>query len=104
MDEERDLKSSLESKIVKESPNVRWIDITGLEKAKRNLQTAVILPSKFPSVFKGKVKPPTVILLYGPPGAGKTYLARAVATEANAKLFSISSSDVMSKWMGESER
>jgi vacuolar protein-sorting-associated protein 4 len=88
-----------------ETPNVRWDDIAGLEKAKESLKEAVILPIKFPQMFKGKRVPWRGILLYGPPGTGKSYLAKAVATEANNSTFlSISASDLVSKWQGESER
>jgi vacuolar protein-sorting-associated protein 4 len=90
--------------ILKEKPNVRWDDIAGLEGAKEALKEAVILPIKFPHLFTGQRTPWKGILLYGPPGTGKSYLAKAVATEADATFFSISSSDLVSKWMGESER
>ncbi len=99
----KQLKEALMSSIVKESPNVKWDDVAGLQAAKEELQEAVILPTKFPEIFKGR-KAPRGILLYGPPGTGKSYLAKAVATEADAQLFSISASDVVSKWLGESER
>ena len=90
--------------ILSEKTNVRWDDVAGLEGAKDALKEAVILPIKFPHLFTGKRTPWRGILLYGPPGTGKSYLAKAVATEANSTFFSVSSSDLVSKWMGESER
>ncbi|KAG6940779.1 vacuolar protein sorting 4 -like protein A [Chelydra serpentina] len=91
--------------IVMEKPNVRWNDVAGLEGAKEALKEAVILPIKFPHLFTGKRTPWRGILLFGPPGTGKSYLAKAVATEANnSTFFSVSSSDLMSKWLGESEK
>ncbi|KAL7115988.1 hypothetical protein ACP275_04G215400 [Erythranthe tilingii] len=98
------LRSGLNSAIVREKPNVKWNDVAGLESAKQALQEAVILPVKFPQFFTGKRRPWRAFLLYGPPGTGKSYLAKAVATEADSTFFSISSSDLVSKWMGESEK
>lgn len=83
---------------------MRWEDVAGLDGAKEALKEAVILPIKFPHLFTGKRVPWRGILLYGPPGTGKSYLAKAVATEADSTFFSVSSSDLVSKWMGESER
>ncbi|QLG72254.1 hypothetical protein HG535_0C06090 [Zygotorulaspora mrakii] len=103
-DESKKLRGALSGAILTEKPNVKWEDIAGLEGAKEALKEAVILPVKFPHLFKGNRKPTSGILLYGPPGTGKSYLAKAVATEANSTFFSISSSDLVSKWMGESER
>lgn len=91
--------------IIREKPNIKWSDVAGLEQAKANLQEAVILPTRYPQLFTGERKPWRGILLFGPPGTGKSFLAKACATEAgNSTFFSISSSDLVSKWMGESER
>ncbi|CAH2353419.1 vacuolar protein sorting-associated protein 4 [[Candida] railenensis] len=98
------LRGALAGAILSEKPNVSWDDIAGLEGAKEALKEAVILPVKFPQLFVGNRKPTSGILLFGPPGTGKSYLAKAVATEANSTFFSVSSSDLVSKWMGESER
>ncbi|KTW29186.1 hypothetical protein T552_01143 [Pneumocystis carinii B80] len=100
----RKLKNALANTLISESPNVKWDDVAGLDNAKETLKEAVILPMKLPHLFKGNRKPWVGILLYGPPGTGKSYLAKAVATEAKSTFFSVSSSDIISKWMGESER
>nr|XP_043616476.1 protein SUPPRESSOR OF K(+) TRANSPORT GROWTH DEFECT 1-like [Erigeron canadensis] len=102
--EQTKLRSGLNSAIIREKPNVKWNDVAGLQSAKQALQEAVILPVKFPQFFVGKRRPWRAFLLYGPPGTGKSYLAKAVATEADSTFFSISSSDLVSKWMGESEK
>ena len=83
---------------------VSFDDVIGMKQTKDALVEAVILPKKFPSMFKGNRKPWSAILMYGPPGTGKSYLAKAVATEADSNFFSISSSSIMSKWQGESEK
>nr|XP_031859442.1 uncharacterized protein CI109_005086 [Kwoniella shandongensis]KAA5526514.1 hypothetical protein CI109_005086 [Kwoniella shandongensis] len=98
------LRQGLQGAILSESPNVQWDDVAGLAQAKEALKEAVILPIKFPQLFTGKRTPWRGILLYGPPGTGKSFLAKAVATEAKSTFFSVSSSDLVSKWMGESER
>jgi len=103
-EEAKKMKDSLGGAILKEKPNVKWDDVAGLHQAKESLKEAVILPIKFPQLFTGKRKPWKGILLYGPPGTGKSYLAKAVATEADSTFFSISSSDLVSKWLGESEK
>lgn len=103
-DEKHKLRGALSSAIVSEKPNIKWDDVAGLEAAKEALKEAVILPTKFPQFFTGKRKPWKGILLYGPPGTGKSFLAKAVATEADATFFAMSSSDLVSKWQGESER
>ncbi|OBZ82635.1 Vacuolar protein sorting-associated protein 4 [Choanephora cucurbitarum] len=98
------IRASLTNAILTEKPNVKWDDVAGLEGAKEALKEAVILPIKFPHLFTGQRKPWRGILLYGPPGTGKSFLAKAVATKANSTFFSVSSSDLVSKWLGESER
>ncbi|KAL2090261.1 hypothetical protein ACEWY4_014949 [Coilia grayii] len=103
--EKKKFQSQLQGAIVMEKPNIKWDDVAGLEGAKEALKEAVILPIKFPHLFTGKRTPWRGILLFGPPGTGKSYLAKAVATEANnSTFFSISSSDLVSKWLGESEK
>ncbi|KAI5729721.1 hypothetical protein M8J76_010821 [Diaphorina citri] len=103
--DKKKMQANLEGAIVMEKPNVKWTDVAGLEAAKEALKEAVILPIKFPQLFTGKRVPWKGILLFGPPGTGKSYLAKAVATEANnSTFFSVSSSDLVSKWLGESEK
>ncbi|CAJ1423600.1 unnamed protein product, partial [Effrenium voratum] len=102
--EKEKMKKGLEGAIMTTKPNIKWDDVAGLEAAKGALQETVILPTRFPQLFTGKRVPWHGILLYGPPGTGKSYLAKACATEADATFFSISSSDLVSKWMGESEK
>ncbi|KAK3292921.1 P-loop containing nucleoside triphosphate hydrolase protein [Chaetomium fimeti] len=103
-EDSKKLRNALAGAILQERPNVSWDDVAGLEAAKDALKEAVLLPIKFPHLFQGKRQPWKGILLYGPPGTGKSYLAKAVATEAKSTFFSVSSSDLVSKWMGESER
>jgi len=88
-----------------ETPTVNWSDIGGLENVKGELREAVEWPLKTPEVFNRLgIRPPKGILLYGPPGCGKTMLARAVATESEANFITIKGPEVFSKWVGESEK
>jgi len=88
-----------------EVPNVHWDDVGGLELAKQELREAVEWPLKHPDAFKRMgIEPPRGILLYGPPGTGKTLLARSVATESESNFISIKGPELLSKWVGESER
>ncbi len=91
--------------IMIEIPKVKWDDIGGLEKVKKSLKEMVEWPLKYPDSFKKLgVRPPKGILLYGPPGCGKTLLAKAVANESNANFISIKGPEILSKWVGESEK
>ncbi len=88
-----------------EVPTVHWDDVGDLEEVKQELREAVEWPIKNPEIFrKMGIKPPKGILLYGPPGCGKTLLAKAVATESEANFISIKGPEVLSKWVGESEK
>jgi len=91
--------------VLVEIPNVHWDDIGGLEKIKDELKESVEWPLKYPKSFKKLgIKPPSGILLYGPPGCGKTLLAKAVATESQANFISVKGPELLSMWFGESER
>lgn len=104
-DDSSHLKSSIASTKVSDGTcHVKWDDVAGLDEVKDLLKEAVVLPIKFPSLFIGNRRPWSGILLYGPPGTGKSYLAKALASESGASFYSISSSDVVSKYQGESER
>ncbi|MDD5533908.1 MAG: CDC48 family AAA ATPase, partial [Syntrophales bacterium] len=88
-----------------ERPNVHWDDIGGLENMKRELKEAQELPLKKPEVFeKMGIRPLKGILLYGAPGTGKTLLAKAVATESEANFIALNGPEILSKWVGESEK
>lgn len=102
--ETRDLAANLSRDIIRGSPDVKWETIKGLENAKRLLKEAVVMPIKYPKYFTGLLSPWKGILLFGPPGTGKTMLAKAVATECNTTFFNISASSVVSKWRGDSEK
>ena len=88
-----------------EVPEVSWNDIGGLEEVKQELRRTVEWPMKYPEVFKRLgIKPPRGILLFGPPGTGKTLLAKAVATESGANFIAVRGPEILSKWVGESEK
>ena len=88
-----------------EVPTTHWNDVGGLENVKNELMEAVEWPIKRPEAFKRMgIRPPKGILLHGPPGCGKTLVARAVATESEANFISIKGPEIFSKWVGESEK
>ncbi len=88
-----------------EVPSVHWNEIGGLDDVKQRLQEAVEWPLKKPGLFKKMgIKPPKGILLFGPPGCGKTLLAKAVSTESEANFIAIKGPEIFSKWVGESEK
>jgi transitional endoplasmic reticulum ATPase len=96
--------SSLREVLI-EIPTVTWDDVGGLEQVKQSLKEVVELPLKNPEAFKRMgIKPPRGVLLYGPPGTGKTLLAKAVANESEANYISVKGPEVLSKWVGESEK
>ena len=95
-------KSSYEELIMTEKPNVTWEEVVGLENAKKAVKEAIVYPVQRPDLFP--LGWPRGILLFGPPGCGKTLLAAAVATEIDATFVSIDAASIMSKWLGEAEQ
>ena len=101
----KDVEPSAMREVLVEVPNVKWEDIGGLKNVKLELQEVVEWPLRYPEVFEHMdAKPPKGILLYGPPGTGKTMLAKAVANESEANFISVKGPELLSKWVGESER
>jgi transitional endoplasmic reticulum ATPase len=101
----KNIEPSAMREVLVEVPKVTWNDVGGLEHAKQELREAIEWPLKYPDLYRATgIKPPKGILLYGPPGTGKTLLAKAVANEANANFISVKGPELLSKWVGESER
>jgi transitional endoplasmic reticulum ATPase len=91
--------------VLVEIPDITWKQVGGLEDTKQELKEAVEWPIKYPDVFeKLETKPPKGILLFGPPGTGKTLLAKAVANESECNFIAVKGPELLSKWVGESEK
>jgi transitional endoplasmic reticulum ATPase len=101
----RHVEPSAMREVLVEIPDITWDDVGGLEDVKQELQEAVEWPLKYPMIFeKLQTKPPKGILLFGPPGTGKTMLAKAVANESECNFISVKGPELLSKWVGESEK
>lgn len=96
------LKSSYQDLIIKEKPSVKWSEVVGLEDVKRAIREAIVYPVKRPDLFP--LGWPRGILLFGPPGCGKTLIAAATASEIDGFFISVDAASIMSKWLGEAEK
>jgi len=95
-------KNNFDDMVMKEKPDVRWIDVIGIDDAKNALRESIVYPTKRPDLFP--IGWPRGILLYGPPGCGKTVLAAATANELDGYFINVDGSSMMSKWLGEAEK
>ncbi len=101
----KEIQPSALREVLVQIPDIKWTDIGGLENAKQELQEAVEWPLKYPENFeKFGVKPPKGTMLFGSPGTGKTLLAKAVANESEANFIAVKGPELLSKWVGESEK
>eukprot|EP00045_Choanoeca_perplexa_P012874 m.142809 g.142809 ORF g.142809 m.142809 type:complete len:669 (+) comp16167_c1_seq8:3072-5078(+) len=101
---DQNLVEMIESEIMTKDPQVKWDDIAGLEYVKSLIREIVIWPLQRPDIFQGLRKMSKGILLFGPPGTGKTLIGKAIASEVKSTFFSISSSSLTSKWVGQGEK
>ena len=92
------------SEIMVSNPGVKFSDIIGMKELKQMINEIIIIPTIRPDLFKGILKPQRGILLFGPPGTGKTMIAKAIASECSSTFFNISASSLTSKYIGESEK
>ncbi|MHA2432960.1 MAG: AAA family ATPase [Candidatus Thorarchaeota archaeon] len=101
----RRLQEMISDTIITERPSTKMSEVAGLEAAKQAIHDAIVAPMKHPELFKPKARQPwRGILFYGPAGCGKTLIAKAVAAEVNATFFNVSAGNIVSKWLGESEK
>ncbi len=101
----KEIEPSALREVVVEVPIVSWEDVGGLDDVKREVMEAIEWPLSYPEKFKKfNIRPPRGVLLYGPPGTGKTLIAKAVANETNANFITVKGSELLSKWLGESEK
>ncbi|TFF89562.1 MAG: AAA family ATPase [Promethearchaeota archaeon] len=103
-EEKAKLRDAISETIIIEKPDIKLTDVANLETAKQALRESIILPILRPDLFTGGRQPWKGILLYGPPGCGKTYLSKAIATECDATFLNADAASLVSKWLGESER
>jgi SpoVK/Ycf46/Vps4 family AAA+-type ATPase len=96
------LKASYDELVLREKPNVKWDEVIGLDDAKRALRESIIFPVQRPDLFP--LGWPRGLLLYGPPGCGKTMLAAAAASEIDSNFITVDAATIMSKWLGEAEK
>jgi SpoVK/Ycf46/Vps4 family AAA+-type ATPase len=96
------LKADFDDLVIKEKPNVSWVEVIGLEDAKRAIRESIVYPMKRADLFP--LGWPRGILLYGPPGCGKTLLAAAAAAEIDGYFINVDAASMMSKWLGEAEK
>lgn len=108
VDEESNIDSyildRIKSEILCSALNLEWNDVVGLELVKKNINEIVLWPMQRPDIFKGLRGPPKGLLLFGPPGTGKTMIGKCIASQVQATFFSISASSLTSKWVGEGEK
>ncbi|XP_076646586.1 katanin p60 ATPase-containing subunit A-like 2 [Halictus rubicundus] len=102
--EMRRIAETISREILVKSCNVHWDDVIGLKECKEAIYNSIVYPMKYPDLFQGKFSSWKGILLFGPPGTGKTMLAKAVATECKCTFFNVSASSLVSKWRGDSEK
>jgi len=101
----KEIEPSAMREVLVEIPKVTWEDVGGLEDVKREIIESVEWPLKYPEKFKKfGIRPPKGVLLFGPPGTGKTLIAKAVANESEANFISVKGGELLSKWLGESEK